>query len=57
VGVIVFPLFVLWIQHPAPPILAASVVAAVLIVFRHQANIARLRQGTESVFSLKGSRK
>jgi glycerol-3-phosphate acyltransferase PlsY len=57
VGAIVFPFFVLWIQHPAPPILAASAVAAALMVFRHHANIARLRQGTESVFSFKGSAK
>ena len=55
VGVIVFPLLLLVIQHPAPPILVASVIAAALIVYRHKANIMRLRQGTEGVFSFKGS--
>ncbi|HWF46916.1 MAG TPA: glycerol-3-phosphate 1-O-acyltransferase PlsY [Bryobacteraceae bacterium] len=55
VGAIVFPLFVFLLQHPAPPIQVASVVASVLIVYRHKANIARLRQGTEGVFSFKGS--
>lgn len=55
VGAILFPVLVLLIQHPAPPILGASVIAAVLIVYRHKANIVRLRQGTEGVFSFKGS--
>jgi glycerol-3-phosphate acyltransferase PlsY len=55
VGAIVFPLFVFFLQHPAPPIQFASVIAAVLIVYRHKANIARLRQGTEGVISFKGS--
>lgn len=56
-GAIVFPLFVWWIERPTEPILVASVIAAVLILYRHKANIARLRQGTESVFSFKGSGK
>lgn len=55
VGATVFPLFVYLLQHPARPILVASVIAAVLIVYRHKANIARLQQGTEGVFSFKGS--
>ncbi len=33
------------------PVLTASIVAAALIIFAHRANIARLRQGTESKFS------
>ena len=55
VGAILFPALVLLIQHPARSILVASVIAAALIVFRHKANIVRLRQGTEGVFSFKGS--
>jgi glycerol-3-phosphate acyltransferase PlsY len=57
VGAIVFPVFVWWIQRPPESILVASVMAAALILYRHKANITRLRQGTESVFSFKGSRK
>ncbi|MGC2662375.1 MAG: glycerol-3-phosphate 1-O-acyltransferase PlsY [Bryobacteraceae bacterium] len=55
IGAIFFPFFVWLIQNPPLPILMASVIAAVLIVYRHKSNIARLHQGTESVFSFKGS--
>jgi glycerol-3-phosphate acyltransferase PlsY len=34
--------------------LAASIFAALLIVYRHKANILRLSKGQENVFSLKG---
>jgi glycerol-3-phosphate acyltransferase PlsY len=54
IGALVFPIAVWLIYHPAPPILAASVFAALLIVYRHRGNITRLRQGNEHVFSLKG---
>lgn len=54
VGALLFPIAVWLIYHPAPPILAASVFAALLIVYRHRGNITRLRQGNEHVFSLKG---
>lgn len=54
VGALLFPIAVWLIYHPAPPILAASVFAALLIVYRHRANITRLRHGNEHVFSLKG---
>ena len=36
-----------WVAYPAPLALAATVVAAIIIV-RHRANIQRLRAGTES---------
>lgn len=55
VGAILFPILVFLLQHPPTPILIASAIAAVLIVYRHKANITRLRQGTEGVFSFKGS--
>ncbi|MCU1294963.1 MAG: acyl-phosphate glycerol-3-phosphate acyltransferase [Bryobacterales bacterium] len=54
VGALVFPLFFWLIYHPAEPILITTIVAALLIVYRHQANISRLLSGTENVFSLKG---
>ncbi len=50
---LVFPIAAWLITHPPAPILAASIVAAALIVYRHKANIVRLRNGTESVFSLR----
>ena len=53
---ILFPIAVWQIMHPAPPILIASVFAALLIVLRHRGNIERLVAGTENVFSLRGRR-
>jgi acyl phosphate:glycerol-3-phosphate acyltransferase len=49
-----FPLAVWMILHPHPSILGASVAAGAFIVWRHSANIQRLRAGTEFVFSFKG---
>ncbi len=53
VAALFFPLAV-WLTHAPAPILAASIAAAALIIFRHKGNIARLRSGSEHVFSLKG---
>ena len=54
VGALAFPL-VLWLRcKPPVPILVASIAAALLVIYRHKANIERLRSGTENVFSLKG---
>ncbi len=50
----VFPIAVWLISHPPLPILLASIIAALLIIYRHKANISRLRSGTEHAFSLKG---
>lgn len=54
IGALLFPLMVWLIYHPAPPILIASIVSALLIVYRHKSNILRLKSGTEHAFSLKG---
>ena len=54
VGALLFPLFFWWIARPAPPLLYASIFAALLILYRHRANIERLRAGTENVFSFRG---
>ncbi|HLY19786.1 MAG TPA: glycerol-3-phosphate 1-O-acyltransferase PlsY [Bryobacteraceae bacterium] len=51
-----FPLAVWLIGHPPLTVVAAAILSAALIVYRHRENIVRLRAGTESVFSL-GSRK
>lgn len=53
---LLFPIAVWLVMHPPEPIIAASVAAALLIVYRHKANITRLRTGTEHVFSLKGGK-
>jgi glycerol-3-phosphate acyltransferase PlsY len=51
-----FP-FIIWlVTHPPAPILYAAVFAGLLVIYRHKANIQRLRAGNENVFSLKGRR-
>lgn len=56
IGALVFP-FAVWIfEHAPSDILAASICASLLVIFRHRANIARLRAGNENVFSLKGKK-
>lgn len=47
------PLAVYLIEHPPPAVLLASLIAAVFIIYRHSANIQRLRAGTEHVFRFK----
>ena len=47
------PLAVYLIEHPPAAVLIASLVAGVFIIYRHQANIGRLRAGTEYVFRFK----
>ena len=54
VSAILFPISAWLISNAPSPILLASIFAALLIVYRHKANIARLRSGTEHVFSIKG---
>jgi len=46
------PLAVWLIEHPPGVVTLAALVAGVFIVCRHQANIERLRAGTESVLNL-----
>lgn len=51
-----FPLGVWLILHPAKPVLAASLIAAAFIIYRHRANLGRIREGNEHVFSFGGKR-
>jgi acyl phosphate:glycerol-3-phosphate acyltransferase len=51
-----FPLCVWLIQQPAWPLLAASVIAGAFIIWRHRANIARLRAGNEHAFRFGGTK-
>jgi len=53
ISVWVFPFLLWWIDRPPRPILIASIVAALLITYRHRGNISRLRRGIEPAFSLK----
>jgi glycerol-3-phosphate acyltransferase PlsY len=46
-----FPLGVWLILHPPLPILLASLIAGAFIVYRHRANLQRIRNGNEHVFS------
>jgi glycerol-3-phosphate acyltransferase PlsY len=52
-----FPFGVWLIMHPAPPVLLAALIAALLIIYKHKANVERLRAGTENVFSFGSSGK
>jgi glycerol-3-phosphate acyltransferase PlsY len=45
-----FPFGVWMIMHPESPVLLAALIAALLIIYKHRANIDRLRTGTENVF-------
>jgi len=51
-----FPFAVWLILHPDWPLLLAAFAAAVLIVYRHRANIGRLLAGNEHVFSFGGKK-
>jgi glycerol-3-phosphate acyltransferase PlsY len=44
------PLAVWLIEHPAPIVILAALLAAGFVIYRHGANIERIRSGTESVF-------
>jgi glycerol-3-phosphate acyltransferase PlsY len=53
VGAAMFPVGVWMISHPAAPIMAASLIAGIFIVYRHKSNIERLHAGRENVFRWK----
>ncbi|HEY1242951.1 MAG TPA: glycerol-3-phosphate 1-O-acyltransferase PlsY [Bryobacteraceae bacterium] len=49
-----FPVAVWLILQASWPVLIASVIAAVFIIYKHSSNIQRLRAGSENVFTLGG---
>ncbi|MBC7926597.1 MAG: glycerol-3-phosphate 1-O-acyltransferase PlsY [Bryobacteraceae bacterium] len=49
-----FPLAVWLIDHPPWYVTSAAVLAGAFIVFRHRANLARIREGNENVFTFGG---
>jgi acyl phosphate:glycerol-3-phosphate acyltransferase len=51
-----FPLSVWLILHPPAPVWMAALIAGAFIVYRHRANIGRIRSGNEHVFSFGGKK-
>lgn len=51
-GAFTFPLAVYLIDHPPVEVLAAAILGGLFIVWRHKANISRIRAGNENVFRL-----
>jgi glycerol-3-phosphate acyltransferase PlsY len=51
-----FPLGVWLIEHPPAPVWIAALIAGAFIVYRHRANIDRIRNGNEHVFSFGGKK-
>ena len=52
IGAATFPLAVWLVQHAPFEAVAASLIAATFVIYRHSSNIQRLREGTENVFKL-----
>jgi glycerol-3-phosphate acyltransferase PlsY len=52
-----FPAAVYLIEHPPSVVVWAAAIAGVFIVFRHRANMTRIRAGNENVFSLGGHKR
>ena len=55
-GAAMFPIAVYLIQHPPPPVQLAALFGGVFVIWRHKANIQRLRAGSENIFKLKGAK-
>jgi glycerol-3-phosphate acyltransferase PlsY len=56
-GAGLFPFAVWLLYHPTWPVVACMVFCGGFIVWRHRANIGRLRAGTENVFSFGGRKR
>jgi acyl phosphate:glycerol-3-phosphate acyltransferase len=48
-GAALYPFACFIILHPEWPVLVAALCAAILILWRHQGNIARIKEGTENI--------
>jgi glycerol-3-phosphate acyltransferase PlsY len=51
VGAGLLPVAVWMILHPPTPVVASAFLCGLFIIWRHKSNLARLRAGTENVFS------
>lgn len=51
IGAGLFPLAVWMIDHPEMPLVLAALAGGIFIIWRHRANLQRLRAGTENVFT------
>jgi glycerol-3-phosphate acyltransferase PlsY len=56
IGALFFPFAVWFFEHAPNEIVAASICASLLVIYRHKANITRLRAGNENIFSFKGKK-
>lgn len=56
IAAMLFPLAVWLIEHPPATVVSCAVVAGAFIVYRHRANISRIREGNEHRFSFGGRR-
>jgi glycerol-3-phosphate acyltransferase PlsY len=56
VGAATLPVWVWLTSQPPWPVVAASILAAAFIIYRHSSNIRRLRAGTENVFRFGASK-
>lgn len=56
-GAAAFPIFYRMINSPPTPLLLSAIASSLLIIYRHRANIGRLRRGEENVFTFKRSRR
>jgi acyl phosphate:glycerol-3-phosphate acyltransferase len=50
-GAVLYPFACFVILHPAWPVLVAATGASLLILWRHQSNIVRIREGTENILN------
>jgi glycerol-3-phosphate acyltransferase PlsY len=57
VGAATFPLAVWLVAKPPVPFVVAAAIGGAFIIYKHSANIARLRAGTENVFSFGSKRR
>jgi glycerol-3-phosphate acyltransferase PlsY len=57
VGAATFPLAVWLILKPSWPVVAAAIIGGAFIIYKHSSNIARLRAGTENVFTFGARRR
>lgn len=52
-----FPLGAWLIEHPPGVVILSALAAALLLIWRHRSNIARIRASTENVFTLRRGRR